>query len=63
MKTKKHQEQFKLAETFFELGMDYDVIQKVTGITPQELFLNKINMIDFKNEKSNNLKAQSRKKK
>ena len=63
MKTTKRKEQFTLAETFFELGMDYEVIEKVTGVTSEELFLNKINMIDFDDEKSNNLVAQSRKKK
>lgn len=58
MKTNKNKEQFALAEVFFEMGMDYEVIEKVTGISGEELLLNKINMIDFEDEKSHNLKGK-----
>ena len=43
----------------FEMGMDYEVIEKISGITAQELLLKKINMIDFIDEKSHNLMATS----
>ncbi len=62
MKTNKLKEQFVLAESLFEMGLDYEVIEKVTGVSSQELFLKKINMIDFDNQKSNNLKAHNLKK-
>ncbi len=62
MKTNKLKEQFVLAESLFEMGLDYEVIEKVTGVSSQELFLKKINMIDFDNQKSNNLKAHDLKK-
>ncbi len=61
MKTNKPKEQFQMANLLFEMGMEYEVIEKITGITSQELFLNNINMIDFDDEKRNNLNCKSRK--
>lgn len=57
MKTKKKREQFVLAESLFEMGMDYEVIETITGVTSKELFLNKINLIDFEEKKHDNLNA------
>lgn len=61
MKTYKPKEQFVVADILFEMGMDYEVIEKVTGINSQELFLNRINMIDFKEKKVHNLNVKSEK--
>ncbi len=61
MYSKKAKEQFKMADLLFEMGLDYEVIEKVTGITSKELFLNKINMIDFDIQKSDNLNVKRRK--
>lgn len=55
MKTKKKREQFLMADVLFEMGMDFDVIEKVSGITPQELLLNKINILDFEQESVDNI--------
>ena len=60
MKTNKSKQIFELAETMFEMGMDYEVIEKISGISSHELLLNKLNMIDFDEEKSHNLKAKSK---
>lgn len=54
MKINKKKEQFKVADVLFEMGLDFDVIETISGVTAQELLLNKINMIDFEEEKSNN---------
>lgn len=61
MKTNKPKEQFEVASTLFEMGMDYEIIEKVTGITGTELFLNKINMIDFDKQKDDNLNVKRNK--
>lgn len=61
MKTYKPKEQFVVADILFEMGMDYEVIEKVTGINSRELFLNRINMIDFKEKKVDNLNVKSKK--
>ena len=47
MKTNKKKEQFDLAEAMFEMGMDFNVIEKITGISSQELLLNKIDLVEF----------------
>lgn len=47
MKTKKKKEQFEIANVLYEMGMDFDVIETIAGITPQEILLNKINFIQF----------------
>lgn len=54
MKTKKKKEQFEIANVIFEMGMDFDVIESVAGVTPQELLLNKINILDFQEEIDDN---------
>ena len=54
MKSKKKKEQFEIANTLFEMGMDFDIIEKVSGVDAQELLLNKINLIEF--EEDNNKK-------
>ena len=36
------------------MGMDFDVIESVAGVTPQELLLNKINILDFQEEIDDN---------
>ena len=54
MKTKKKKEQFEIADVLFEMGMDFDVIEEVAGVTAQELLLNKINILDFEEDISNN---------
>lgn len=55
MKTKKKREQFLMADVLFEMGMDFDVIEKVSGVTPQELLLNKINILDFDQDREDNI--------
>ncbi len=55
MKTKKKREQFLMADVLFEMGMDFDVIEKVSGVTPQELLLNKINILDFDQDRDDNI--------
>ena len=52
MKTRKKKEQFEIANVLFEMGMD--VIESVAGVTPQELLLNKINILDFQEEIDDN---------
>ena len=47
MKSKKKKEQFKIANVLFEMGMDFDVIETISGVTPQELLMDKINLIEF----------------
>ncbi len=59
--TRKKKEQLLLADTFFEMGMDYEVIEKITGITGEELLLYKIN-IDNNLKKQDNLKVRKRQK-
>jgi len=54
MKTRKKKEQFEIANVLFEMGMDFDVIESVSGVTPQELLLNKINILDFQEEIDDN---------
>lgn len=51
---KKEKEQFEIANVLFEMGMDFDVIESVAGVTPQELLLNKINILDFQEEIDDN---------
>ena len=47
MKTTKKKEQFAIAETLMEMGMDYEVIETISGVTPSELLLHKIHHIEF----------------
>ena len=53
MKAKKKKEQFQIANTQFEMGLDFDVIEKISGVSAQELLLNKINLVEFEEEKKN----------
>ena len=64
MATKKKKEQFQIANVLFEMGMDFDVIETISGVTPQELLMDKIDLIEFDNngeEKSKNKKKSSKK--
>ena len=60
--TRNKKEQLILADTFFEMGMDYEVIEKITGIKGEELLLYKIN-VDNRFKNRDNLKARREKKK
>ena len=42
MKNEREQRQQKLADLFFEMGMDLDLIEKVSGVDKRKLILNKI---------------------
>ena len=63
MKSKKKKEQFQIANVLFEMGMDFDVIETISGVTPQELLMNKIDLIEFEDKKKNltNKKKSSKK--
>ena len=50
MKTKKKKEQFQIAETLFEMGLDFDVIKTISGINSQEFFMHKINKVEFEKD-------------
>ena len=60
--TNKKKELFIMADTFFEMGMDYELIEKITGIKGEELLLYKIN-IDNNRKNRDNLKARREKEK
>lgn len=64
MKSKKKKEQFQIANVLFEMGMDFDVIETISGVTPQELLMDKIDLIEFDNneEEKNKNKKKSIKK-
>ncbi len=55
MKTNKKKEQFLIADVLFEMGMDFDVIENISGVNAQELLLNKINILDFDQEEVDNI--------
>lgn len=59
MKSKKKKEQFQIANVLFEMGMDFDVIKTISGVTPQELLMNKIDLIEF--EESSKEQTKKRK--
>lgn len=62
MKSKKKKEQFQIANVLFEMGMDFDVIETISGVTPQELLMDKIDLIEFEQEQNqNNKKIKQRK--
>ena len=64
MKSKKKKEQFQIANVLFEMGMDFDVIETISGITPQELLMDKIDLIEFEEpSKEKNNKKNKRKNK
>lgn len=51
MKTKKKREQFEIAETLFEMGLDFEVIEAISGISASELLLHKINLVEYDGKK------------
>ena len=51
MKSKKKKEQFQLANVLYEMGMDFDVIETISGVTPQELLMDKIDLIEYEDDK------------
>lgn len=50
MKTKKKKEQFQIASTLFEMGLDFEVIEQISGVSSEELLMNKIDLIEFEDE-------------
>ena len=60
MKSKKKKEQFQIANVLFEMGMDFDVIETISGVTPQELLMNKIDLIEFEKEENKNEKNKKK---
>ena len=61
MKSKKKKEQFQIANVLFEMGMDFDVIETISGVTPQELLMDKIDLIEF-DEKEEHPKRKNKEK-
>ena len=53
MKTDKKKEQFKIANILFEMGLDFNVIETISGISPQELLMEKIYMLEYDNDIEN----------
>lgn len=51
MKSKKKKEQFQIANVLYEMGMDFDVIETISGVTPQELLMDKIDLIEYEDNK------------
>lgn len=54
MKTTKKKEQFQIADTLFETGMDFDIIETISGISATELLMHKINLIEFEEDEGKN---------
>ena len=50
MKTNKKREQFEMANTLFEIGMDFNIIEAISGVSASEVLLHKINLIEFEEE-------------
>ena len=61
MKSKKKKEQFQIANVLYEMGMDFDVIETISGVTPQELLMDKIDLIEF-DEKDEQTKIKNKEK-
>ena len=61
MKSKKKKEQFQIANVLYEMGMDFDVIETISGVTPQELLMDKIDLIEF-DEKEEQPKIKNKEK-
>lgn len=61
MKSKKKKEQFQIANVLYEMGMDFDVIETISGVTPQELLMDKIDLIEF-DEKEEQIKIKNKEK-
>ncbi|MGM9858280.1 MAG: hypothetical protein ACI311_03420 [Bacilli bacterium] len=62
MKTKKKKEQFEIAKVLFEMGMDFDVIENISGISPSELLLLQANLVDFDKDPIDNKKTNNKNK-
>ena len=60
MKTKKKKEQFEIAKVLFEMGMDFDVIENISGISPSELLLLQANLVDFEKDDIDNKKTSNK---
>lgn len=58
MKTTKKKEQFQIADTLFETGMDFDIIETISGVSATELLMHKINLIEFEEDEGENDKNQ-----
>ena len=63
MKTKKKKEQFEIAKVLFEMGMDFDVIENISGISPSELLLLQANLVDFEKDDIDKKKTSNKNKK
>ena len=63
MKTKKKKEQFEIAKVLFEMGMDFDVIENISGISPSELLLLQANLVDFEKDDIDHKKTSNKNKK
>ena len=63
MKKKKKKEQFEIAKVLFEMGMDFDVIENISGISPSELLLLQANLVDFEKDDIDNKKTSNKNKK
>ena len=53
MKTDKKKEQFKIANILLERGLDFNVIERISGISPKELLMEKIDMLEYDNDIEN----------
>lgn len=40
------QRQNKLANLFFEMGMDLDLVEKISGVSKRDILLRKLNNVD-----------------
>ena len=60
MKSKKKKEQFQIANVLYEMGMDFDVIETISGVTPQELLMDKIDLIEYDEEIKTNQKDKKK---
>ncbi len=58
---KKKKEQFQIADALFEMGMDFEVIEKISGVTAQELLLSKADLVDFDDKIVDNEEAKKNK--
>lgn len=54
MKKNKKKEQFEIAKALYELGLDFEVIEDVAGVTAQEFLMSQANLIDFPEETHDN---------
>lgn len=57
MKTNKKREQFEIANVLFEMGLDFNVIEVISGVSPQELLMEKIDMIEYDDSVKGNIES------